>query len=261
MSNDPPEHDERAQDEQDPEPSPSQTAPRAQATESAAPRASTQNSATNTWNKRVPIDRVQQAQSVATAFGGAMKSGAESAVSTMGRGANRMAEAFSAPRESELTSLMSGADLPELEGDSLVAIARRLDREADLWRQISLAALSRAGWSDRVAQTAAVGAWLVSIAAAILGLIGLVLGAGKTLGNSALALASVLGVTLGALVVAWVSGGVRRTQGALAAAALDRADLAEQRLQRVGVILTLRGEDVRLYREALARLEQDTRGR
>lgn len=229
----------------------------------AKPATQTAGGATNTWTKRAPIDRVQQAQNVASALGGAlggaMRSSAGSAVATMGKGANRVAEAFSAPQESELSSLMSGADLPELEGDSLVAIARRLDREADLWRQVSLAALSRAGWADRVAQTAAIGAWLVSIATALLSLAGLVIGAGKTIGNSVLALASVLAVTLGAVVVAWVSGGVRRTQGALAAAALDRADLAEQRLQRVGVILTLRTEDVRLYRDALARLEQATR--
>jgi hypothetical protein len=216
--------------------------------------------AASTWSKRISPEKIQQAHAMATALGGAVRTGAGSAMSTMGKGASRVADAFSAPPESELSSLIGSANLPELEGDSLVAIARRLDREADLWRQVSLASLSRAGWADRVAQIAAIGAWLVSIATAFLSLAGFVFGAGKSLGNSLLALASVLAVTLGAVVVAWVSGGVRRTQGALAAAALDRADAAERRLQRVGIILTLRAEDQRLFQDALARFEHDTRG-
>jgi hypothetical protein len=168
--------------------------------------------------------------------------------------------AFDAPSESELGSMLSEANLPELEGDPLEAIARRLDREADLWRELSLRALSRAAWADRVAQTAAVGAWLVCVTGALLGLLGVAFGGARSGYAIGLALASIGSVLAATGLVAWVSAGVRRTQGALAGAALERADLSELRLQRLGVVLALRREDPAMFHRALARLESDTRG-
>jgi hypothetical protein len=234
------------------------------ATQSARP------SATNTWTRRVKLDLdgagraadkgLTEARRVAGTVTTSVRAGASQLAAGVSRGAGRVGAAFDAPSESELGSMLSEANLPELEGDPLEAIARRLDREADLWRELSLRALARAAWADRVAQTAAVGAWLVSVTGALLGLLGGALGGARSGYAIGLALASIGSVLAATGLVAWVSAGVRRTQGALAGAALERADLSELRLQRLGVVLALRREDPALFPRALARLESDTRG-
>lgn len=226
--------------------------------------------ATNTWTRSVPFDLdgaqraasqgAQHARRAAGALTSTMRSGAGQLADGVSRGAQRVGAAFEAPSDSEVGALIGGANLPELEGDPLDALARRLDREADLWRELSLRALARAAWADRVAQTAAVGAWLVTVATAVVGTVSALIGVARTWSASLTVLASLLSVLAGTALVAWVSAGVRRTQGALAGVAIERADLAELRLQRLAVVLALRTEDVSLYHRALARLEADTRG-
>jgi hypothetical protein len=237
---------------------------RTSATESRRP------SATNTWTKSVASDLegarsaatsgAQHARRAASALSSTVRAGAGQLADGVSRGAGRVGAAFEAPTDSEVGALLGGADLPELQGDPLEAIARRLDREADLWRELSLRALARAAWADRVAQTAAVGAWLVTVVTAAVALVGALFGGARSTQSLLLVLASIGCVLAGTGIVAWVSAGVRRTQGALAGAALERADLAELRLQRLGVVLALRTEDVSLFHRALARLESDTRG-
>jgi hypothetical protein len=237
---------------------------RPSATESRRP------SATNTWTKSVAIDLegarsaassgAQHARRAASALSSTVRAGAGQLADGVSRGAGRVGAAFEAPMDSEVGALLGDADLPELQGDPLEAIARRLDREADLWRELSLRALARAAWADRVAQTAAVGAWLVTVVTTAVALFGALFGGARSTQSLVLVLASIGCVLAGTGIVAWVSAGVRRTQGALAGAALERADLAELRLQRLGVVLALRTEDVSLFHRALARLESDTRG-
>lgn len=230
--------------------------------------------ATNTWTRSVPLDLegatrsasaaastgIQHARRAAGALSSTVRSGAGQLADGVSRGAGRVGAAFEAPADSEVGALLGEANLPELTGDPLEALARRLDREADLWRELSLRALARAAWSDRVAQTAAVGAWLVTVATALVGLFSVLFGGPRSMQSVLLVLASIACVLAGTGIVAWVSASVRRTQGALAGAALERADLAELRLQRLGVVLALRHEDVSLFHRALARLESDTRG-
>ncbi|MBL8681017.1 MAG: hypothetical protein JNK05_17680 [Myxococcales bacterium] len=241
------------------------------ATELAEATSSRRPSATNTWTRRPSSIDLGEAKALATAgVAGARKAasalsstvrrGAGELADGVSRGAGRVGAAFEAPGESEVGALLGDTDLPELAGDPLEAMARRLDREADLWRELSLRALARAAWADRVAQSAAVGAWLVTVATAALALFVALVGGGRSLLSVALVVAAIAGVLAGTAIVAWVSHGVRRTQGALAGAASERAELAELRLQRLGVVLALRNEDVALFHRALARLESDTRG-
>ncbi|MFO0556958.1 MAG: hypothetical protein U0269_02955 [Polyangiales bacterium] len=255
------------------EPQPS-AEPALSATDTSAPVESRRPSATNTWTRSVPLDLegaskaasaaastgMQHARRTASALSSTVRSGAGTLAEGVSRGAGRVGAAFEAPADTELGALLGEANLPELEGDPLEALARRLDREADLWRELSLRALARAAWADRVAQTAAVGAWLVTVATALVGLFSVLFGGPRSMQSILLVLASIACVLAGTGIVAWVSAGVRRTQGALAGAALERADLAELRLQRLAVVLALRHEDVSLFHRALARLESDTRG-
>jgi hypothetical protein len=164
-----------------------------------------------------------------------------------------------APSASDVGGLLPDADLPALEGEPLEGLLRRLDREADLWRQLSLRALSRAGWADRVGQLASVGAWLVCATSAVLAALRGLVGAERPLSAIALSTVSLAVVLLATAVVAWVGASVRRTQGALARAAIERADLAELRLQRLAVLLALRREDPAAFQRALLRLEGDAR--
>jgi hypothetical protein len=227
--------------------------------------------ATNTWTRRPSAIDLAEAKAVATAgvasaskaasaLSSSVRRGADSFADGVSRGAGRVGSAFEAPGESEVGALLGEADLPELVGDPLEAMARRLDRESDLWRELSLRALARAAWADRVAQTAAVGAWLVTVATAALALFAALVGGGRSWHSVLLVVASIASVLAGTGIVSWVSAGVRRTQGALAGAASERAELAELRLHRLGVVLALRHEDVSLFHRALARLESDTRG-
>lgn len=233
--------------------------------------ASRRASATNTWTKRPATMDLGEAKALASAgvagarraasaLSSTVRRGAGELADGVSRGAGRVGAAFEAPGDSEVGALLGETDLPELVGDPLEAMARRLDREADLWRELSLRALARAAWADRVAQSAAVGAWLVTVGTAVFALFAALVGGGRSIHSVLVVVSAITGVLAGTALVAWVSAGVRRTQGALAGAASERAELAELRLQRLGVVLALRNEDIGLFHRALARLESDTRG-
>jgi hypothetical protein len=62
---------------------------------------------------------------------------------------------------------------------------------------------------------------------------------------------------VGAALVTWISGNMRRGQRELARDAMLRADLAELRLHRIGVLTALLQMDPEAGRQSLVRLERD----
>lgn len=182
-----------------------------------------------------------------------------SASVTVGRGLRRAGRELEAPSGSEVAALIAEANLPEIDGDdALAALTRRLDREADLWRNLAIRELAHVAWANRIAH--------LSSALTIVGVLGLAaLAAFESLlsasGGRALLLvvgASVL--AMGAIVATAASASVRRSQREVVRDALVRADLAELRLHRVAVAIAAAKADPANAREAIARLERDVAG-
>lgn len=91
---------------------------------------------------------------------------------------------------------------------------------------------------------------------------GVFAGAGEVFRNDALAGLLAVGVLLlaiGSLALGTVTARVRRGQIEVAREALLRADLSELRLQRLAVLLELRGHDADAFRGALRQLESELR--
>jgi hypothetical protein len=173
-------------------------------------------------------------------------------------GLARAGTALAAPKGTDIESLISETNLPELvQDDPIGSLAIRLDREADLWRNFSLREIARLGWADRIAQAICVLAVLADIALGVVAALAALFGGDNAPGKVLLLGGAALSVMLGAIVVAQVTRGIRRTRHSLAREALARADLAELRLHRVGIVLGWRKQDPALYQEALARLERD----
>jgi hypothetical protein len=64
-------------------------------------------------------------------------------------------------------------------------------------------------------------------------------------------------LAVGAALVTWISGTIRRAQRELAREAMLRADLAELRLHRVGALVALLQADPDAGKQALMRFERD----
>jgi hypothetical protein len=188
----------------------------------------------------------------------AVAQGAEEVARHLGKGIRSASRALDAPTGTAVEGLLSDSNLPELAGDDPIAeLALRLDREADLWRNLALRNMARLAWADRIAQAVAVVAVACDIALAAVAAIAALFGGDAAGGRFVLLGTAAAIVVAGALVVNKVSSGIRATQAELAHAALGRAEIAEAKLHRVGIALGWRKVDLARYQEALGRLEHD----
>lgn len=161
--------------------------------------------------------------------------------------------------ESEKTSivgLISGTDLPELGQEPLADLATRLDREADLWRNLAFREMAKMTTQSRVVTALAIAAALADIALAGVATLGAVFGL-ESAHRGALVFTAFVVVTLGLGAAAALVMLGRRAERELVRAALARADQAELRLHRVALVMAAKKLDEARYAEALARLERD----
>lgn len=157
----------------------------------------------------------------------------------------------------DVEGLVEDADLPSIEpDDALRTLARRLDREADLWRGLAFSELKSVRLTDRVLQMGGAAFAASTMILALFAGLGAMLGGGGALliGTGAGALA------VGALLFVGVALVLRRNQRDTLRAALGRADLAELRLHRVAVAMAARAAEPERAGEILVRLERDVRG-
>ncbi len=163
--------------------------------------------------------------------------------------------------ESSATSiegLISQTNLPGLEGpDPMRDLATRLDREADLWRNLAFREMARMAWSSRFITGVAVLVVLSDLALAAVAGLGALFGAEQATGRALLVGVAAFVVTLALAVIPAIALASKRAQQELVRSALSRADLAELRLHRVAIALDYKRIDEGKYIEALARLERD----
>jgi len=133
----------------------------------------------------------------------------------------------------------------------------RLDREADLYRNVALRELGRVAWIDRltliVTVVAFVGEAAIAAAVAFTAIVGALEGRG-----SMFALAAII---LGAAPagVAAIVASSRRLHRDLADDALARSRSIEDRIFQLGLVMEWRTTEAPLFQDALARLEGRTR--
>lgn len=177
---------------------------------------------------------------------------------SVGQGLRRAGRELDGPANADLAALIAETNLPEVASeDAMGSLARRLDREADLWRNLAIRELAHVGWANRIAHLASsltmAGVLILAGIAAFESLFGastsrtmpLIVGAGL--------------LALGAIVASTVSASVRRSQREVVRDALVRADLAELRLHRVAIAMASARADG-AEKEALQRLERDVTG-
>jgi hypothetical protein len=181
---------------------------------------------------------------------------AEEVIERIGQGVRSAARTLGPPSGTEVEGLISGTDLPSLGGDEpLRDIALRLDREADLWRNLAFRELARGVWIQKF--TVAVALVVLAAEAALVGLgsLGVIFGDDGSrvplLAASATALLAGLGAFVGVVALQ------RRGQNEVVRSALRRADLAELRLHRVAFALAWDKVDRTRLGDALVRLERD----
>ncbi|CAN5770607.1 hypothetical protein BH09MYX1_BH09MYX1_66060 [soil metagenome] len=183
-----------------------------------------------------------------------LEKGVEAVAGGLKRGLRGAKRALEAPEGAAIESLIDGTNLPELdEADALRALAVRLDRDADLMRNLALRELTRVAWTDRVAQTAAVLGAIGNVALGVVAALS-VLASGEHASERAILVgAASFALTSGAAIV-WI---VTRSQGQrasrLARDVLDRAQTTELRLEKLAHLLALRGADPKAFKVALAR--------
>jgi hypothetical protein len=149
----------------------------------------------------------------------------------------------------DLAPLLPAADLPALPATgALGALAERLDREADLFRNVALRELARVAWVERVTHGVVVALAGCEVGVAAIAVVCALLGAVE--GRAPL-------LFLAAFVIAAGAAGVAFAHAAAATAALGRARDVEDRIFRLGIALEWRAGDAALYQDALARLERD----
>jgi hypothetical protein len=203
---------------------------------------------------RGPDDEPSDAAELASAVAGRVGRAGRKVRAEM----RRASRALDGPRGTEVEALLADTNLPELSSENpLEALAVRIDREGDLWRNLALRELARIAWANRVAQVVAVLALLGDAGLALVAALG-ALFAGDGAGPRALLVGAGAAVlTVGALVVAWVCGSIRRVQTRVVSEALQRADVAELRLHRIAIALAARSANPAAYADSLARLERD----
>ncbi len=184
---------------------------------------------------------------------------ANKAAETVGRGLRRAGRELDAPANADVAALISESNLPEIMGDdALGSLARRLDREADLWRNLAIRELAHIAWANRIAHLAST---LTMVGVLALAAIGAFQSWFAATGPRALMLGVSAGVlALGALVATAASASVRRSQREVVREALVRADVAELRLNRVAVAIAATRAESPEARDAIARLERDAAG-
>lgn len=173
-----------------------------------------------------------------------LEKGVEAVTGGLKRGLSGAKRALDAPEGTEVSELLGDTDLPELGGDDdpLAALALRLDREADLMRNVALREMTRMAWSDRVAQTAAVVGALGNVGLAVVAVLGALVG-GEHAGGRALLLGTAAVIVLAGTITAWLvaRSGSRRAMD-LAREALARAERTELRLEKLALRLASRGD-------------------
>ncbi len=183
-----------------------------------------------------------------------LERGVEAVAGGLKRGLKGAKSALEAPSGAALESLIEGTDLPELaDGDALSALARRLDRDSDLMRNIALRELTRAAWSDRIAQTFAVLTAIGTVALGVVAVLAL-LGSGEhATGRALIVAAATLALVAGGALVWIVARSGARRASTLATESLARAHQAELRLERVAHLLALREADPKAFKAALSK--------
>jgi hypothetical protein len=195
---------------------------------------------------------------------------AERALATAGEGASRVAQSFGrglrragaeleAPAHADLAALLGDTNLPELSlDDALASLARRVDREADLWRNLAIRELAHVAWANRVAHLASI---TMMVGVLVLAGIGAFHALFSGVASRAWLLLTAAGVlALGAAVANVASAAVRRSQREVVRDALVRADVAELRLHRIGIAVASAQAEGTKMRDALGRLERDVTG-
>jgi hypothetical protein len=173
----------------------------------------------------------------------------------MSRGLTEANAALTTPEGAELAPLLAATDLPELPSEGpLGSIGVRLDREADLLRNVALRELARVGWMERISLMVIIAAVVSEIVVAGCATLSAMMGSDGRAGLFALA----------ALILAGAAGGTtfviaksRAAHRALAAESLSRARKVEERIFRLALVMEWRLAGPELYQDALARLERD----
>lgn len=177
------------------------------------------------------------------------------AAERVGQSLRRGAADIVPPAIGNVDALLPQVDLPELSAsEPLPTLARRLDREGDLWRGLALRALSRAGWADRFTQAVALLSAIACMALAAVAALAALLGGEDSTGRSLLLATGATVVVAGAAVVAWSAAGVRRAQHQLAHEASERACRTEGALRLVAAALASQPLGPEPLRAALERL-------
>lgn len=198
-------------------------------------------------------EAVARAEKLASAVGSAVSS-------SVGTGLQKASRALEGPAGADVEALIADSNLPEVDADDpLAALARRLDREADLWRNLAIRELAHVAWANRIAHAASIVAIVGVVSLAFVAALGALFG-GSSGGRALLVGVAAAVLSLGALVATWTSGGVRRSQREIVRDALARADLAELRLHRIAMAMASCKADPEHARDVLARLEKDANG-
>jgi hypothetical protein len=175
-------------------------------------------------------------------------------------GLRQASRALEGPAGADVAALIADTNLPEVDGDDpLAALCKRLDREADLWRNLAIRELAHVAWANRIGHAASIVTVVGVVALAGVAAFGALFGATAS-GRALLVGTAAVSLALGALVASWVSSSIRRSQRDIVRDALVRADLAELRLHRVALAMASVKADPERAREALVRLEKDVTG-
>jgi len=173
------------------------------------------------------------------------------------RGLAHAERALLPPQDADVSKLLPTANLPELADDGLASLLTRLDREADLLRELAVRTLARAAWISRFS--------VASVVASVVCVVGIVVIAGvlaifggENLGaRGGMLVVAVSGVLLCAHLSSRYFRDMEQDLRALAERSLDRARLIEGRLARVGVTAAFRACGTTEYQVALMRLEHE----
>lgn len=184
-----------------------------------------------------------------------LEEGAREALKGLEKGLVKADAALKGPTGSDVTALLDSTDLPELPTEgALGSLGVRLDREADLNRNLALRELGRVAWIDRVTLVVGLVAFLGEAGIAACATASTLVGAVE--GRSGLFLLAALILAGGAAGVAAILGSSRRMHRDMAMSSLASARGREEDLFRLGVAMEWRTAGPTLYQEALARLER-----
>lgn len=208
---------------------------------------------------KLPDDTETNAKKLAERALSTAGDGASRVAQSVGRGLRRAGTELEGPTNVDLAALLNDTNLPELSlDDALGTLARRVDREADLWRNLAIRELAHIAWANRIAHLAST---ITMVGVLILAGIGAFESLFSATPARALFLVTAAGVlALGAIVANVASASVRRNQREVVRDALVRADLAELRLHRIAVAVASAQADGTKMRDALGKLERDVTG-